>query len=68
MLEKRITDSLGHTVGYIETHDNGNKVIRGSDGLVTGRYDAQSNKTTDSNGHFIAYDDQSSSLLSWDKN
>lgn len=65
MSDKRITDSLGNTVGYIETYDNGNKVIRGRDGLITGRYDAQNNKTTDSNGNFVAYDDQSSSMLPW---
>lgn len=58
-----IRDFTGRIMGYIETDNVGNKIVRDFYRVVLGKYDKKSNVTRDFYGRVIAKGDVSSSLI-----
>ena len=62
-----LRDFYGKIIGYIETDNIGNKVIRDKYRKILGRYDKKSNVTRDFYGRIVGRGDQSSILFLKDK-
>lgn len=58
-----IRNFYGKIIGWLETLNNGNKVLRNFYGKILGRYDKQSDTTRDFYGKIIARGDQLTMLL-----
>lgn len=58
-----IRDFTGRIMGYIETDNVGNKIVRDFYRVVLGKYDKKNNVTRDFYGRVIAKGDASSSLI-----
>ena len=58
-----IKDWRGKIIGYIETDNFGNKIVRDFYRKVLGKYDKKNNVTRDFYGRMIAKGDQCSLLL-----
>lgn len=56
----------GEIVGYIETDDRGNKIVRDFYRYILGRYDKKADVTRDFHNRIIAKGDVSASLLKFD--
>ena len=63
MITDTIKDFYGRIIGYIETDNKGNKIVRDFHRRVLGRYDKASNTTRDFYGRIVARGDQSAMLL-----
>lgn len=63
-----IKDWTGKIIGYIETDNVGNKVVRDFYRKVLGRYDKRQDVTRDFYGRIIAKGDQCSLLLNVSRN
>ena len=63
MQEEIIREFSGKIIGYIQTDNKGNKVIRDFYRRILGKYDKASNTTRDFYGRIVARGDQSSMLL-----
>jgi hypothetical protein len=53
-----IKDWRGKIIGYIETDNNGNKIVKDFYRKILGRYDKRSNVTKDFYGRLVAKGDQ----------
>ena len=62
-----LRDFYGKIIGYIETDNTGNKVIRDKYRKILGRYDKKNNVTRDFYGRIVGRGDQSSILFLKDK-
>ena len=58
-----IRDWRGKILGFIETDDKGNKVVKDFYRKILGRYDKRTNLTKDFYGRIIAKGDQCSLLI-----
>lgn len=58
-----IRDFSGIIVGYIETDEKGDKIVRDFYRVVLGKYDKKNNVTRDFYGRIIARGDASASLI-----
>lgn len=58
-----VKDSRGIVIGFIETSERGDKIVRDSLGKYLGRYESITNSTLDSLGRQLYKGDQSSLLL-----
>ena len=63
MQEEIIREFSGKIIGYIQTDNKGNKVVRDFYRRILGKYDKASNTTRDFYGRIVARGDQSSMLL-----
>ena len=62
-----LRDFYGKIIGYIETDNQGNKVIRDKYRKILGRYDKKMNVTRDFYGRIIGKGNQSAILFLKDK-
>lgn len=67
MNEEIIKDWKGKVIGYIQTDNKGNKIIRDFYRRILGRYDKALNVTKDFYGRLVAKGDQSSMLFNYNK-
>lgn len=58
-----IRDFNGRILGYIETDNAGNKIVRDFYKVILGKYDKKNNVTRDFYGRIIARGDASASLI-----
>lgn len=63
MEEQVIREFSGRIIGYIQTDQNGDKIIRDFYRKILGKYDKRLDVTRDFYGRIIAKGDQSSMLL-----
>lgn len=58
-----IRDFSGRILGYIETDNDGNKIVRDFYKVILGKYDKKNNVTRDFYGRIVARGDASASLI-----
>ena len=63
-----VRDWTGKILGFIETDDQGNKVIYNFYNQILGKYDKKLDVTKDFYGRLIAKGDQSSMLIGMNQN
>ena len=68
MQKDTIRDFYGRILGYIETDNKGNKIVRNFYNQILGYYDKANNVTRDFYKKIVARGDQASGLLYIDKN
>ena len=61
--KQKIKSWEGRIIGWVETDDKGNKVVRDFYGKIIGRYDKRADVTRDFYGRLVAKGDQTSFLL-----
>lgn len=62
---ERVKDWTGKLIGFIDTDNEGNKVIRDFYGKIVGKYNKRLNITQDFYGRTVARGDQSSMMLTY---
>lgn len=63
-----IKDWTGYILGFVETDEQGNKVVYDFYNRILGRYDKKQDVTKDFYGRLIAKGDQSSMLIGMNQN
>lgn len=63
MINKTVRDFYNRILGYIETDEYGNKIVRNSYRKILGRYDKKQDVTRDFYNRIIGRGDLSSMLL-----
>lgn len=58
-----VRDFSGRILGYIETDNQGNKIIRDFYRVILGKYDKKNNVTRDFYGRVVARGDASASFI-----
>lgn len=61
--KEMVRDKSGRIIGWIETDQLGNKLVRDFSGHIKGRYKKVHNATFDFQGKIVAYGDTSAGLL-----
>jgi hypothetical protein len=61
--KEMIRDRHGKIIGWVETDNLGNKVVRDFSGHIKGRYKKVHNATFDFYGKIVAYGDATAGLL-----
>ena len=64
--KETIRDNYGKILGYIETDQFGNKMVRDFYGKIKGKYVKRLNITQDFYGRTVARGDQSAMMLTYD--